>query len=274
MRRVLRAALALLVLLAVLAPSAASAEVASVGNGGTYQAVAADAVPFATSVVADTQPVYPYAYGTYAVWLRGSVVAMPLCDNATADWLKAPNALRAYDEVIVSTLTATQIACLESVIPAIGSNDSVGPAPSRVLFYVAGNPNAPYVDRLLAAAAANPRVELGIEGYHQGLLYATYADVRAEERAWLAKLRARGFPMARAWYGISNADRPDYAGQNPAYDSATVLARDADEDAVAEWLAAGAQHVFVWSPYQSARSRWMAGDAVIRGIRRRYGVAP
>jgi hypothetical protein len=274
MTRLLRAALALLVLLAALVPSGASAEVASVGNGDAHPAVAAAAVPFTTSVVADTQPVYPYRYGAYAVWLRGSVVTLPLGANATADWLKAPNALRAFDEVVVNGLTAGQIAWLESVIPAVGSNDSIGPAPSRVLIFVAGNPNAPYVDRLLAAAAANPRVEIGVEGYHQGLLYATYDDLRAEERAWLAKLRARGFPMARAWYGLSNADRPDYAGQNPAYDSATALARDADEDAVAEWLAAGSQHLFAWNPYQTPRSQWMAGDALIRGIRRRYGVAP
>lgn len=245
----------------------------TVGNGASYTALAPSSVPFGTDLAADTQPPAPYTYGTFACWLRGSVANLPIGSNLLSDWLKAPGCLRALDEIVVTTLSANDIANLESQIAAVGVNDGAGP-PSRVLLFLAGSPGSQYVPRILAAVAGNPKVELGVEGYHQGLLYPDYDQMRTEERAWLATLQARAFPMARAWYGFSAANAAQYAAENPAYDSATPRARDADEDACTEWMVAGVDKLFVWSPYASERSRIMAGDALARAIRRRYGIAP
>lgn len=155
----------------------------------------------------------------------------------------------------------------ESVIPAIGCNDGAGPESSLVLF-VAGNPSAPHVDRLLAAASQNHRVVLAIEGYHQGGIYGTIDELRQEERAWLAKLQARAYPMHRVWYGISVTNAPWYAAQNPAYDSSSPLAAQVDEEAITEWLRAGCRSVFTWGiAYSSESSRWLASDAIYRAIR-------
>ena len=231
------------------------------------------AVPGTTDVCADDQPT-PHKQGHLTTWLRGSRINLPAGANATADWLKAANCRRAYDEVITtSTLGPSEIAWWESVLPAIGSNDGAGPT-SQVLIYVAGNPFASNVNRFLTAAKANPKVFLGVEGYHQGSIYATMNDLRADELSWKTALLAQNFPMNRVVYGISASDAPQYVGSNPAYCSASTLARDADEEAIVEWMTAGCLHLFVWVPYSTERSRAMAGDAIYRGLRRRYGVAP
>lgn len=242
------------------------------GTGEPWQELWPRTIGGTTDIAADTQPV-PFKQGHVRVWLRGSSAALPLGANITADWLKAPGCLRAYDEVVVNSLSPSDVFWLESVLPAVGSNDGNGPA-SQVLVFLAGNPWGSYVERVLAAAAGNPKVLLGVEGYHQGAVYASMLDLRAEERAWKDRLVSRN-QMGQAVYGFSVADAPWYAGQNPAYCSSSALARDADEDAITEWLQAGCQHVFAWGlAYSTERSRWMGADAVYRGLRRRYGVSP
>lgn len=238
--------------------------IAIVGNGpGWRELLEQSPVWGVEGVVADTAP-SPARQGTATVYLRGSCITLPPEYNRTADWLKAPNCRRAYDEVVFP-ISDTELEWWRAVLPAIGVNDGGG-EPSEVVLFVAGDADHSNADAWVRAAAANPRVRVAVEGYHQGALYRRVDDLRANERAWFARIQLSGV-MARTWLGISASHAPWHATINPAYCSYSALAAVADEKACAEWLQAGCRDLFVWVAYSSEASRAAAADALQRALR-------
>jgi len=252
----------------------------STGNGAVWNDLAC--VPGTRMRIADTIPttLHPwtplcYRRISYSGPTGQGADIIGVCQvgsSYAADQLKAVSCHRAFDEVVVTTMSASDVAWWESVLPAIGSNDGAGPASSVILF-VAGNPYSSYVDRFLVAAKANPKVIVVVEGMH----YESDGGDRNEEQAWLGRMRTHSFPAAQYGLCLNCADKVDAADK--AYAASGPRARDADEAAVRDWIwsptnGGGCAHVGAWTAYSSPSSLWLMGDAIFRGIRAAYGVAP
>lgn len=241
-------------------------------------------LPGAGALVADTQPAVR-ARSTPAVHGRLSRLVLPPGGNATADALKAPNALIAYDEMIWP-LAPGESGWWESVLGSVGTNDNPNLPPSRLLLASGIVPPVDDSDwrRVAAAIRGNPKVRFAVEGYHHSSIWGdSIDDLRWYERAWLQRCQSQGI-VDRCLLLLTIADDPAKAlawGQ-PAYaacsDDPRWLKRQADEDSCFEWLMAGCLDLGTWGhAYSTEASRASVSDAIHRAIRRwlvaRYGAS-
>jgi hypothetical protein len=255
------------------------------GGGESWPDLWRNRVAGTQILVADSQPT-AVVKATPRVFKRLSRVNLPPGGNATADALKAANALIGYDEM-TWPLQPGEIDWWESILPAIGRNDNPALQSSQVVIASGIVPpvNGSDWQRWAAAVRGNPRVKFAVEGYHHSSIWGdTIDDLRWYERIWFSLVQGQSL-LARSILLQTIADAPDKAAtyNQPAYAACSydpyLLKPQADEQAFYEWLMAGCLDFGTWGhTYSTEASRSDMADSMRRATRRwlvsRYGVPP